>query len=70
MKAENTSVVLEKTRQIANLAQEGLFNLAVAGLVDVARADENLYNEIVQKLPSYLLQGDIDDILATVEMVK
>jgi hypothetical protein len=70
MKAENTGVVLEKTRQIANLAQEGLFNLAVAGLVDVARADESMYNEIVQKLPSYLLQGDIDDILATVEMVK
>lgn len=70
MKAENTGVVLEKTRQIANLAQEGLFNLAVAGLVDVARADESMYNEIVQKLPSYLLQGDIDDMLATVEMVK
>lgn len=70
MTVESTSVELEVTRQVSNMVQEGLYNLAVAKLVDVARTDEQMYKSIVDKLPAYLLKGDIDDLLAVVEMVK
>lgn len=70
MSAETAHVIAEKTRYIANLARDGQFTLAVAGLVEVARADANIYAAVVSNLEDYVYKSDLDDLLATVEMVK
>lgn len=70
MTAESATLTLEKTRQVANLMQQGQFNMAVHTLVEVARADEAVYTKVKENLSTYLLKGDIDDLIATVEMVK
>lgn len=70
MTAATAHVVIEKTRQIANLAQQGNFNLAVAGLVEAYKADPKIYDAIVERLPDYLYKSDLDDLVATVDMVK
>lgn len=70
MTAEIAHVVAEKTRFVANLVQQGQFSLAVHHMVEAARADQNIYEEIVKNLKDYVLKSDLDDILATVDMVK
>ena len=70
MTAEAVTLTLEKTRQVSNLMQQGQFNMAVHTLVEVARADDAVYNKVKENLSTYLLKGDIDDLIATVEMVK
>lgn len=70
MTAEAVTLTLEKTRQVGNLMQQGQFNMAVHTLVEVARADDAVYNKVKENLSTYLLKGDIDDLIATVEMVK
>lgn len=70
MTAEAVTLTLEKTRQVGNLMQQGQFNMAVHTLVEVARADEAIYVQVKENLSTYLLKGDIDDLIATVEMVK
>lgn len=70
MTAETANTVLELTRQVTNLVQEGQFNLAVAKLVETVRADQSVYDAVVANLNEYILKGDLDDLIATVEMVK
>lgn len=70
MTAEAVTLTLEKTRQVGNLMQQGQFNMAVHTLVEVARADDAVYTKVKENLSTYLLKGDIDDLIATVEMVK
>lgn len=70
MTAESANAVLELTRQVSNLIQEGQFSLATAKLVETARADQALYDTVVKNLEEYVLKGDIDDLIATVEMVR
>lgn len=70
MTAESAALTLEKTRQVANLMQQGQFNMAIHTLVEVARTDEAVYSKVKENLSTYLLKGDIDDLIATVEMVK
>lgn len=54
MTAETAFVQLEKTRQIANLAQAGQVSLAISHLVDVGRSDLRMYESIVTSLETYL----------------
>ncbi len=70
MTAEVAHVSIEKTRRIANLVKQGQYTLALHELVETARADENLYAGVVKNLESYIFKGDLDDLMATVEMVK
>ncbi|AGS81985.1 hypothetical protein O152_gp100 [Pseudomonas phage PaBG] len=70
MTAESANAVLELTRQVSNLIQEGQFSLATAKLVETARADQTLYEAVLNNLKEYVLKGDIDDLIATVEMVR
>lgn len=70
MSAETAHVIAEKTRYVANLVAQGQFNLATAQLVDVARADANIYAAVLKNLEDYVFKGDLDDLKATVEMVK
>lgn len=70
MSAEVAHVVAEKTRYVANLVKEGQFSLAVAQLTETARTDEAVYKAVVDNLKDYIFQGDLDDLMATVEMVK
>lgn len=70
MTAESANAVLELTRQVSNLVQEGQFSLATAKLVETARADLALYEAVLKNLKEYVLKGDIDDLIATVEMVR
>ena len=69
MSAETATVTLEKTRHVANLMQQGQFSLSVASLVEVARADQNLYKAILKNLENYVLRSDLQDLEATVDMV-
>ncbi len=62
MTAEAVTLTLEKTRQVGNLMQQGQFNMAVHTLVEVARADDSVYNKVKENLSTYLLKGDIDGI--------
>lgn len=68
--AEVAHVIAEKTRYVANLVAQGQFTLATAQLVEVARADANLYAAVTTNLEQYVFKGDLDDLKATVEMVK
>ena len=70
MTAEVAHVVAEKTRYVANLVKQGSFTLAVAQLVETAQADVEIYKAVCENLKTYIFQGDLDDLMATVEMVK
>ncbi|MNR03103.1 hypothetical protein D3C85_1189840 [compost metagenome] len=70
MSAETAHVIAEKTRYVANLVAQGQFSLATAQLVDVARADTKIYDAVLKNLEDYVFKGDLDDLKATVEMVK
>ena len=70
MTAQTANATLELTRQVANLIQEGQFTLAVAKLADAARADQAVYEAVVENLKNYVLKGDLDDLIATVEMER
>lgn len=70
MTAEIAHVVAEKTRHVANLMQQGQFSLAVHHLVEVVRTDQNIYEKVTENLKDYVLKSDLDDLIATVDMVK
>lgn len=70
MTAEIAHVVAEKTRHVANLMQQGQFSLAVHHLTEVARADTKIYEKVTENLKDYVLKSDLDDLIATVDMVK
>lgn len=70
MSAETAHVIAEKTRYTANLVAQGRFSLATAQLVELARADDALYQSVLKNLEDYVYKGDLDDLIATVEMVK
>lgn len=70
MTAEVALVVAEKTRHVANLVQQGQFSLAVHHLTEVARADQSIFDAVFTNLKDYILKSDLDDLLATVDMVK
>jgi hypothetical protein len=69
MSAEIATVTMEKTRHVANLMQQGQFSLSVSSLVEVAKADPNLYKAVLKNLENYVLRSDLQDLEATVDMV-
>lgn len=69
MTSETTFVQLEKTRQIANLAQSGQLSLAISHLVDVGRKNMRLYESIVQSLESYLEHSVCDELDACARII-
>lgn len=62
--------LLEKTRQVANLVQEGQFTMAVHHLAQCATQGDEFFSQVCANLESYILKSDLDDLIATVSMVR
>lgn len=68
-KVEQATLVLTKTRHIANLLQAGNVNLAAALLVQLHKAHTPLYDRVVFNVRAYVHSDDMNDVEDLVRVI-
>lgn len=66
-KVSDVMIIVESTRQVASMLQQGLVNIAATYLYNLRLECSFTYDQVLLRLPSYIHEKDIQNVVELVD---